>query len=242
VEGSEIFTTNHYITLLATTIYTKQTMAKAKRSVDANDRVAGAGMILDPLEVMKAMLAQKGKGKELESGSDEEEDTEDGSDSGEDEDERDGQEEEEEEEEDSGSEAESSRSAEIRQSQSQSQAQSQTSTQNRSSTSRTPNPTSRVTTIPKTNSSPFSNLPKPTASTFESLGMSKPLISALAGINIKKPTEIQSACVGPIMAGRDCIGGAKTGSGKTLAFALPIVERIARDPFGVWCVVLTPTR
>jgi len=44
------------------------------------------------------------------------------------------------------------------------------------------------------------------------------------------------------MAGRDCIGGAKTGSGKTLAFALPIVERIARDPFGVWAVVLTPTR
>lgn len=42
--------------------------------------------------------------------------------------------------------------------------------------------------------------------------------------------------------GRDCIGGAKTGSGKTLAFALPIVERIARDPFGVWAVVLTPTR
>jgi ATP-dependent RNA helicase DDX49/DBP8 len=240
VEVSEIFTTNHYIPLLETTIYTKQTMAKAKRSVDANDRKAEEGMILDPMEVMKAMLAQKGKGKEVESGSDEEEDSEDGSDSGEDVDEREDLDEEEEE--DSGSEAESSRSAEIRRSQSQSQAQSQTSTQNRSSTSRTPNPTSRVTTIPKTNSSPFSNLPKPTASTFESLGMSKPLISALAGINIKKPTEIQSACVGPIMAGRDCIGGAKTGSGKTLAFALPIVERIARDPFGVWCVVLTPTR
>jgi len=42
--------------------------------------------------------------------------------------------------------------------------------------------------------------------------------------------------------GRDCLGGAKTGSGKTLAFALPIVERISRDPYGIWAVVLTPTR
>lgn len=47
---------------------------------------------------------------------------------------------------------------------------------------------------------------------------------------------------GSYLSGRDCIGGAKTGSGKTLAFALPIVERIARDPYGIWAVVLTPTR
>ncbi|ORX36665.1 P-loop containing nucleoside triphosphate hydrolase protein [Kockovaella imperatae] len=78
--------------------------------------------------------------------------------------------------------------------------------------------------------------------TFESLGLSRPLITALAGISIRSPTEIQSACVPQILKGRDCIGGAKTGSGKTLAFALPIVERIARDPFGIWAVVLTPTR
>jgi ATP-dependent RNA helicase DDX49/DBP8 len=112
---------------------------------------------------------------------------------------------------------------------------------------------------------PFDSHEKPAASTtFASLGLSPPLINALASINIKKPTEIQAACVGPILSGmslastdgentrrqrpelrfvgRDCIGGAKTGSGKTMAFALPIVERIARDPFGVWAVVLTPTR
>jgi ATP-dependent RNA helicase DDX49/DBP8 len=37
--------------------------------------------------------------------------------------------------------------------------------------------------------------------TFTSLGLSQPLINALANINIKKPTEIQAACVGPILAG-----------------------------------------
>lgn len=45
-----------------------------------------------------------------------------------------------------------------------------------------------------------------------------------------------------MFSGRDCIGGAKTGSGKTMAFALPILQRIAKDPFGIFAVVLTPTR
>ncbi|WWC70222.1 uncharacterized protein I206_104172 [Kwoniella pini CBS 10737] len=89
----------------------------------------------------------------------------------------------------------------------------------------------------------FSANPKPSPETsFASLGLSQPLITALKSINIREPTEIQSACISAILSGRDCIGGAKTGSGKTMAFALPIVERIARDPFGIWAVVLTPTR
>ena len=187
-------------------------------------------MMLDPMEVMKAMLAQKGKGKQVQSDDDERADEsenddenseEEGSDQGEHEDDSD---------EDEGSEAESSRSAELRHTQKQS-----------SPISRIP--TSRVPATVKAKPEAFAQSRKPPAdTTFESLGLSKPLISALASINIKAPTEIQSACLGPMMAGRDCIGGAKTGSGKTLAFALPIVERIARDPFGVWAVVLTPTR
>ena len=35
---------------------------------------------------------------------------------------------------------------------------------------------------------------------------------------------------------------AKTGSGKTAAFALPVVQTLSEDPFGVCCVVLTPSR
>jgi ATP-dependent RNA helicase DDX49/DBP8 len=201
-------------------------MAKSKRTSDVKANEEQGGMTLDPMEVMKAMLAQKGKGKQVQSASEDEDGEEDES-----EDESEGAVSEEEEEkdgdEDSGSEAESSRSAELRNAQQQS-----------SPISRIP--TSRVVAKPK--QEPFQSTKPPSDTTFESLGLSKPLIAALATINIKKPTEIQSACLGPIMAGRDCIGGAKTGSGKTLAFALPIVEGIARDPFGVWAVVLTPTR
>ena len=45
-----------------------------------------------------------------------------------------------------------------------------------------------------------------------------------------------------LLAGRDGIGVAQTGSGKTAAFALPLVQRLARDRYGVYALVLTPTR
>ncbi|BEJ11179.1 hypothetical protein CspHIS471_0106010 [Cutaneotrichosporon sp. HIS471] len=128
-----------------------------------------------------------------------------------------------------------------------------------SSRSRSPSPprpaarasvatTSRVKLPPKTDakgkatSSPF-DTPRATANaTFENLGLSAPAIQALASLSIRAPTEIQTATIPAMLAGRDVIGGAKTGSGKTLAFALPILERIARDPFGIAALVLTPTR
>ena len=45
-----------------------------------------------------------------------------------------------------------------------------------------------------------------------------------------------------VLAGRDGIGVAQTGSGKTAAFALPLIQRLARDRYGVYALVLTPTR
>ncbi|TFK55485.1 DEAD-domain-containing protein [Heliocybe sulcata] len=68
------------------------------------------------------------------------------------------------------------------------------------------------------------------------------LQNALARISIKTPTEIQAACIAPLLQGRDCIGNAKTGSGKTIAFALPILQKLSLDPYGIYALVLTPTR
>ncbi|KAF8270969.1 DEAD-domain-containing protein [Lactarius quietus] len=59
---------------------------------------------------------------------------------------------------------------------------------------------------------------------------------------IHNPTEIQRACIPPLLIGRDCIGNAKTGSGKTIAFALPILQKLSVDPYGIFALVLTPTR
>ncbi|OZJ04296.1 hypothetical protein BZG36_02576 [Bifiguratus adelaidae] len=77
---------------------------------------------------------------------------------------------------------------------------------------------------------------------FQDLGISSWLQEALEAMSIRAPTEIQRHCIRPILEGRDVIGGAKTGSGKTAAFALPILQKLSEDPYGVFAVVLTPTR
>ena len=54
----------------------------------------------------------------------------------------------------------------------------------------------------KDDSSVLPDSPRPSfPNTFASLGLSQPLISALETINIRNPTEIQSACIGPILEG-----------------------------------------
>jgi ATP-dependent RNA helicase DDX49/DBP8 len=77
---------------------------------------------------------------------------------------------------------------------------------------------------------------------FRALGVDKWLLDSLSSLAIRRPTPIQAACIPPIMSGKDCIGGSRTGSGKTVAFAVPILQQWAKDPFGVFAVVLTPTR
>ncbi|KAK0952536.1 putative RNA helicase [Friedmanniomyces endolithicus] len=79
-------------------------------------------------------------------------------------------------------------------------------------------------------------------STFATLGVDPWLIASLSRLAIKQPTRIQSASIPEILAGRDCIGGSRTGSGKTVAFTVPILQQWARDPSGIFAVVLTPTR
>jgi ATP-dependent RNA helicase DDX49/DBP8 len=59
---------------------------------------------------------------------------------------------------------------------------------------------------------------------------------------MRRPTPVQRACIPAVLAGRDCIGIAHTGSGKTASFALPLLQRLAADPYGVFALVMTPTR
>jgi ATP-dependent RNA helicase DDX49/DBP8 len=77
---------------------------------------------------------------------------------------------------------------------------------------------------------------------FENLGVAKWLCESLEVMAIHAPSAIQKACIPEILNGRDCIGGAKTGSGKTIAFAAPMLTKWSKDPFGVYGLILTPTR
>lgn len=79
-------------------------------------------------------------------------------------------------------------------------------------------------------------------SEFVELGLSEWLAKQCQQLGISKPTAVQSNCVPPILQGRDVMGCAKTGSGKTAAFVLPVLQKLSEDPFGIFCLVLTPTR
>jgi hypothetical protein len=96
--------------------------------------------------------------------------------------------------------------------------------------------------------------------TWGDMNITASLQMALSSMSIRAPTEIQQACIPPLLSGeffiptiipnadivttqgRDCIGNAKTGSGKTIAFALPILQKLSADPYGIFALVLTPTR
>ncbi|GIL57572.1 hypothetical protein Vafri_12776 [Volvox africanus] len=77
---------------------------------------------------------------------------------------------------------------------------------------------------------------------FKSLGLSEWLCGVCKSLGMHTPTEVQRGCIPAILQGRDVIGLAQTGSGKTAAFALPILQTLAKDPYGVFSLVLTPTR
>ena len=57
--------------------------------------------------------------------------------------------------------------------------------------------------------------------TFGHLGVSPPLVDALAARGVYRPFPIQVQTLPDTLAGRDVLGRGKTGSGKTLAFSIP---------------------
>lgn len=77
---------------------------------------------------------------------------------------------------------------------------------------------------------------------FKELKLSSWLLDRLHVVGIQKPSAVQRNCLPPILEGNDCIACAKTGSGKTLAFALPVLERLYQEPYGIFALVLSPTR
>jgi ATP-dependent RNA helicase RhlE len=77
---------------------------------------------------------------------------------------------------------------------------------------------------------------------FRGLGVSAPVVDALAARSIHQPFSIQSLVLPDALAGLDVLAKSPTGSGKTLAFAIPIVERTSPRDARPSALVLTPTR
>ena len=82
---------------------------------------------------------------------------------------------------------------------------------------------------------------------FHNLGLSKPLLDALAAKDYSQATPIQTQAIPTVLSGRDLLGIAQTGTGKTAAFMLPSLDRLAAAkqhlrPGQIRMLVLAPTR
>ena len=82
---------------------------------------------------------------------------------------------------------------------------------------------------------------------FESLGLSQPILQALALKEYTTPSPIQAQAIPTLLEGRDLLGIAQTGTGKTAAFMLPSIDRLTQSnkrpqPRSCRMLVLAPTR
>jgi ATP-dependent RNA helicase RhlE len=86
-----------------------------------------------------------------------------------------------------------------------------------------------------------------TQTDFAALGLSEPILRALAARNYTTPTPIQARAIPHLLQGRDLLGIAQTGTGKTAAFALPMLQLLTKSnlrprPRQPRSLVLAPTR
>lgn len=81
---------------------------------------------------------------------------------------------------------------------------------------------------------------------FEELGLSTPVLHAVADTGYASPTPIQAQAIPPILQGLDVMAAAQTGTGKTAGFTLPLLDRLSGKPKvranHTRALVLTPTR
>jgi superfamily II DNA/RNA helicase len=80
---------------------------------------------------------------------------------------------------------------------------------------------------------------------FAQLGLSEPVLKAVAETGYVDPTPIQAQAIPVVLTGRDVLGCAQTGTGKTAGFTLPMIDILsagrakARMPRSL---ILEPTR
>jgi len=81
---------------------------------------------------------------------------------------------------------------------------------------------------------------------FDSLGLSKPLLQAVEEKGYTEPSPIQAKAIPAVLTKRDVMAAAQTGTGKTAGFTLPLLQLLSKGKSArnnqVRALVLTPTR
>lgn len=79
--------------------------------------------------------------------------------------------------------------------------------------------------------------------TFEELGVSAPLLKAIAELGFEAPMPVQEKVIPHLLTEEgDVVALAQTGTGKTAAFGLPVLQRIDSATNVTQALILSPTR
>lgn len=78
---------------------------------------------------------------------------------------------------------------------------------------------------------------------FSELGLSQPIVDAIAEMGFEEPTPIQRQVIPQLLEEEtDLVGLAQTGTGKTAAFGLPLIELVEEQEAVTQALILAPTR
>jgi ATP-dependent RNA helicase RhlE len=81
---------------------------------------------------------------------------------------------------------------------------------------------------------------------FSKLGLSTPIVKAVADLGYTKPTPIQKESIPAVLSGKNILGTSQTGTGKTASFVLPMLEKLSKNKAQrgkrIRALILTPTR
>jgi ATP-dependent RNA helicase DDX49/DBP8 len=79
---------------------------------------------------------------------------------------------------------------------------------------------------------------------FSDLGLIPSLLQTCKSLGFKTPSPVQKKVIPFLLSNTSShiLALASTGSGKTAAFVLPMLHHLSHDPYGIYGVILTPTR
>ena len=77
---------------------------------------------------------------------------------------------------------------------------------------------------------------------FENMKLEKWIKKIIKYLSYKEPTEVQKYIIPQILKNKSVIAISKTGTGKTASFCLPILSELSKNPFGLYAIILEPTR
>ena len=77
---------------------------------------------------------------------------------------------------------------------------------------------------------------------FENMKLEKWIKKIIKYLSYKEPTNVQKYIIPQILKNKSVIAISKTGTGKTASFCLPILSELSKNPFGLYAIILEPTR